>query len=61
MKTYPCPFCNMSFETRLGVSKHIKSKIKRGHGNIKCSCCKEPYSKCIDVDGVGAAFACKRK
>ena len=43
------------------LKKHIRSKGKRGHGNIICSHCKQPLSKCKDIDGVGGSHTCKRK
>jgi hypothetical protein len=54
----PCPWCNKKFETDKQLKKHIKSTYRQGHGNKKCSHCKQTLSKCKDVDAVGQAFQC---
>lgn len=57
----PCPFCNKKFASDKFLKKHIKSQYRQGHGNKKCSNCKQPLSKCVDIDAVGQGFACKHK
>jgi len=60
-KYIPCPFCRQKFESNKLLKKHIKTQFRTGHGNTKCSNCKQPLSKCKDVDGCGQAFVCKHK
>ncbi len=55
----PCPYCKKLFNGEEQRDKHIKHK--NGHGTEICPNCKEPLSKCKDIDGIGQAFCCKRK
>ena len=59
MNYIPCPYCEKLFSSDEAVLKHIRNK--NGHGNKRCSCCKERLSKCKDISAVGQSFACKRK
>lgn len=54
-----CPVIDTALAALLSEMK--KSQYRQGHGNKKCSNCKQPLSKCVDIDATGQSFACKHK
>lgn len=51
--------CKKRFQSKDAMHNHIRNR-KNGHGKEICPNCGRPNSRCKDVGGVGAAFACER-
>lgn len=43
-KTFPCPFCEQSFESEIRMNKHARNKHTSKESKIKCNHCSKQFS-----------------
>ncbi len=53
-----CAWCDRKFENEEQLTRHIRRKGRHGHGDLICNNCKQPLSKCADIDGVTGGHQC---